>query len=60
MSAGGMGLIIDNPAEFIAGEMLIVQTINNKDLDVNLSGTIISVRQIDDSDKFKVGVKFFE
>ena len=63
ISAGGMGMLVDDPAEFEVGEKLEVLSINEKDLPKPITGQVMAIRQMSEdesefSDQFKVGVKF--
>ena len=59
MSKGGLGIIVKDPAEFKIGTKVIIQSIDGKELPNEYNGTIVSIRQIEDSeDTFKVGIKF--
>lgn len=60
ISQTGMGMVVDDPAEFELMEKIEVLAINNKDLPKVLKGEVVAIRQMGDegSDQFKVGVKF--
>lgn len=62
ISAGGMGMVVDDPAEFEVGEEIEVLSINDKELPKVLKGQVMAIRQMTDdemmSDQFKVGIKF--
>lgn len=57
MSSGGMGFLIDDPAEFEVAETVEVLGIDGKPLNRKLRGKVVAIRQVD-SRTFKVGVKF--
>lgn len=60
ISQTGMGMMVDDPAEFELGEKIEVLSINNKDLPKVLKGEVVAIRQMNEEtdDSFKVGVKF--
>ena len=58
MSQTGAGFLVDNPALYERGQKIILKTMSGKKLDAPLRGRIMSVRQMDDDEEFKVGIMF--
>lgn len=60
ISAGGMGFMVHDPAEYTPGDKIRVTHVDGKALPKHLYGEVMAVRQIEGEsvDTFKVGVKF--
>lgn len=58
VSSGGMGVKVEDPAEFIKGMKVKITSISGKDLAKTIQGEVMSVREMPEDDSFKVGVKF--
>lgn len=58
MSQGGLAFEVYDPAEFTRGDQLVVFSIDGKELPKSIEGEVVSVRQMEQPDVFKVGVKF--
>ena len=61
LSRGGLGFIVYNEDQFVKNSIIKILGFEQFDLDDPLIGTVMSVRQLNDSDtEFKVGIKFDE
>lgn len=58
MSAGGMGIKVIDPAEFSSGDCIKVEIVDGNEVAKDLFGEVVSVRQSDNDQFFKVGIKF--
>ena len=58
ISAGGLALKTIDPGMFKKGDFITIVSINAKELDMVISGEVVSVRHMEDEDVFKVGVRF--
>ncbi len=60
ISAGGMGFMVHDPAEFTEGDKVRVTHVDAKPLPKQLVGQVMAVRQVEGEilETFKVGVKF--
>jgi c-di-GMP-binding flagellar brake protein YcgR len=58
ISAGGLALKTIDPGMFKKGDFITITSINSKDLDMIISGEVVSVRHMEEDDVFKVGVRF--
>tara|TARA_R110000868_G_scaffold42681_8_gene144062 strand:- start:380 stop:1066 length:687 start_codon:yes stop_codon:yes gene_type:complete len=60
ISAGGMGFMVHDPAEFAVGDLVRVTHVDGKKLPKELIGSVVAVRHLEDEviDTFKIGVKF--
>ncbi len=60
ISAGGMGFMVHDPAEFATGDKVKVTHVDAKLLPKELHGEVVAVRQVEGEvlETFKIGVKF--
>lgn len=59
MSKGGMGIKVNDPAEFKKGDHLVVLSVDGKELSKRIKGKVMSIRQTEDMiESFKVGIQF--
>ncbi|MBH46790.1 MAG: hypothetical protein CME71_01325 [Halobacteriovorax sp.] len=60
ISAGGMGFMVNDPAEFSVGDRVRVTHVDGKKLPKELIGNVVAVRHLEEEvvDTFKIGVKF--
>jgi len=59
LAPGGMGFIVNDPGVFQKGDMVAVKALNKTTLDPELTGDIVSIKQMHEClDQFKIGVKF--
>ena len=58
ISAGGMGLKVEDPGGFQKGQEVLVYNVNGKELDKPLNGKVLSVRHMEEDDLFKAGIQF--
>lgn len=59
MSKGGMGIKVNDPAEFQKSDILVLVSVDGKDLSKAIRGQVMSIRQTEDIvESFKVGIKF--
>ena len=58
ISQGGMGFRAEDPGEFLVGDKVIAVEIDGKPLPKKLRGEVVAVRQMEDENNFKIGVKF--
>lgn len=59
ISRGGMSFVVNDPAEFVVGERLELQNIDNRVLPKKLPGKVVSIKLFQEAeDEFKIGVAF--
>jgi hypothetical protein len=58
ISAGGLALKTIDPGMFKQGDFITIVSINAKELEMVISGEVVSVRHMEEEDVFKVGVRF--
>jgi hypothetical protein len=58
MSQGGLAFEVYDPAEFSLKDRILVLSIDGKEMTTPIEGEVVSVRQLENQDIFKVGLKF--
>jgi len=59
MSKGGMGVKVNDPAEFQKNDLVAVLSVDGKELAKRINGQVMSIRQTEDIiESFKIGIKF--
>lgn len=59
MSQGGMGFFVSDPGEFSVGDNISILQVGEKTLDKQITGAVVSIKQMNDFlNNFKIGIKF--